>query len=230
MSHLSAQTWYIIAIIGFSLSAVALIAAVFIFLKLDIISVIGDLTGRTVAREVQAIRENNASGGEKLHRSSRVNLERGKLTSKVSSALRKSKTFAPFSSISKRLDSKHGDVSDSQENSITSGNNPQKATVLSDKALELTETISKNAAEINTSGFKKNENPSNNMIIPNSGTPLPGTTVLGVGNDAKEISANENMGTTVLNGVTAQLEEVVQPVAFRIVKSMTEIHTDERIY
>ena len=56
---MSAETWFIISIVGFSLAAVALIAAVILFIKLNIPAVIGDLTGRTVAREIKAMKEVN---------------------------------------------------------------------------------------------------------------------------------------------------------------------------
>lgn len=58
---MTADTWFLIAIISFALSAIALIVAIFIFIKLNIPSVIGDLSGKTVAREIRAMREANAS-------------------------------------------------------------------------------------------------------------------------------------------------------------------------
>ena len=63
---MSANTWLIIATVGFSLAGVALIVAIFIFIKLNIPSVIGDLTGKTVAREIKAMKEfNNSSSYRK---------------------------------------------------------------------------------------------------------------------------------------------------------------------
>lgn len=82
---MSANMWLVIAIIGFSLSGVALATAVFMFFKMRIIAIIGDLSGKTVAREIKAIRDNNASSGDKSFRSSSVNLERGTLTEQVGS-------------------------------------------------------------------------------------------------------------------------------------------------
>lgn len=58
---MTADSWFLIAIISFALSAIALIVAIFIFIKLNIPSVIGDLSGKTVAREIRAMREANAS-------------------------------------------------------------------------------------------------------------------------------------------------------------------------
>ena len=79
---MSATTWLIIAIVGFSLSGIALVVAIFMFIKMDIPAVIGDLTGKTVAREIQARRDANAASGNKIHKSSSVNANRGKLTEK----------------------------------------------------------------------------------------------------------------------------------------------------
>lgn len=62
---MSATTWFIIAIIGFSLSGIALVAAIFIFIKLNIPSVIGDLSGKTVARGIENIKETTASERQK---------------------------------------------------------------------------------------------------------------------------------------------------------------------
>ena len=60
---MSATTWFIISIVGFSLSGIALVAAIFLFIKLRIPAVIGDLNGKTVVREVQAMRMDKKSAG-----------------------------------------------------------------------------------------------------------------------------------------------------------------------
>ena len=67
---MSAQSWLIVSIIGFSLALVALIVAIFIFIKLNIRTVIGDLTGKTVARELKAMKEYNKTKGNKNYYSS----------------------------------------------------------------------------------------------------------------------------------------------------------------
>ncbi len=65
---MSANAWLIVAIVGFSLSGAALITAAVLFFKLNIPGVIGDLTGKTVAREIEAIRQANASNETKVSR------------------------------------------------------------------------------------------------------------------------------------------------------------------
>ena len=56
---MNATTWFVIAIVGFSLAGAALIAAVLLFLKLNIPAVIADLTGKTANNEIKAIRAAN---------------------------------------------------------------------------------------------------------------------------------------------------------------------------
>ena len=104
---MSANTWLVIAIVGFSLAGAALIAAVVLFIRLNIPAIIGDLTGRTVAREIKALRDMNASGGDKRFRPSAVNLARGKLTEEVMEEAAKNKGVAHAS---KRLDRTSGEL------------------------------------------------------------------------------------------------------------------------
>lgn len=64
---MSATTWLIIAIVGFSMSGVALAITIFMFIKMNIPAVIGDLTGKTVARQVKAMRDANKSNNDNVN-------------------------------------------------------------------------------------------------------------------------------------------------------------------
>lgn len=77
---MSATAWFAVAVVGFSLAGIALIAAVILFFKLKIRAIIGDLTGKTVAREVKAIRQASASNGEHYYRPAAVNPTSGKMS------------------------------------------------------------------------------------------------------------------------------------------------------
>jgi len=77
---MDANIWQVISIIGFSLSGVAFVITIFIYKKFNIPSVMGDLSGRTAAKQIKAIREQNISTGDKQHRSNAFNIERGPLT------------------------------------------------------------------------------------------------------------------------------------------------------
>ena len=68
---MSASNWYLLAIICFIIAAAAGAIAVILFLKLKIPSVIGDLSGKTVAREIENMRKSNEAG-VKRHRVSAV--------------------------------------------------------------------------------------------------------------------------------------------------------------
>lgn len=58
--------------------------AVTLFFTLKIPKVISDLSGRTARKAIENIRQQNEQSGEKTYQSSQVNLERGKLTDKIS--------------------------------------------------------------------------------------------------------------------------------------------------
>lgn len=60
------------------------VIAVVLFFTLRIPKVISDLTGRTARKAIENIRMQNEQSGDKSYQSSAVNLERGKLTDKIS--------------------------------------------------------------------------------------------------------------------------------------------------
>jgi hypothetical protein len=77
------QTYNIFAIVFLSLCGIMLIISVFIFFKLKIISVIGDLSGITAKRQIEHFRELNLQSGNKKFKPSPINLNRGKLTEPI---------------------------------------------------------------------------------------------------------------------------------------------------
>ncbi|MFS0675165.1 hypothetical protein [Ornithinibacillus sp. 179-J 7C1 HS] len=89
---MDATIWQIISIVGYSLSGLLFLVAIVMFIKLNILSIIGDLTGRTAAKQIQAIREENSRTGNKRFAPSTFNAERGELTEPItkSKKLRKS--------------------------------------------------------------------------------------------------------------------------------------------
>lgn len=200
---MSATAWFIIAIVGFSLSGVALVAAVFMFIKMNIPAIIGDLTGKTVAREIKAMRESNASSGDKRFRPSAVNMERGTLTEKVkqepldAASLKKAHA-------SKRLDHTAGLVTNEQLEQIAveiedmSGSTPTE--MLSDNATEVLDT---GATEVLDSGA---------------------TEILS--DDSTEVVSE---GTTVLSCTEELEEKEAKLVQFKVVYSQIVIHSNEVI-
>lgn len=65
-------------------SAVMAAISVILFFTLRIPKVISDLTGRTAKKAIEQIRRQNEESGDKTYKSSAVNLERGKVTDKIS--------------------------------------------------------------------------------------------------------------------------------------------------
>ncbi|MDE6020258.1 MAG: hypothetical protein K2H01_04560 [Ruminococcus sp.] len=214
---MSATAWLIIAIVGFSLAGIAFVATIILFIKMNIPAIIGDLTGKTVAREIKAMRESNASSGDKRFRPSAVNLERGTLTEKVMSTDDLKKAHA-----SKRLDKTDGlgkSGKFGQRKGGTTGLSGQNSVVnpvIDEKAAPATEKLSDNVTEVLSDGV--------------TDVPALATEVL---SDATEVLTNGTTvlsgGTTVLNGTDELVEEDSTPVVFKIVRSEIVIHANEVI-
>lgn len=223
---MSAQTWLIIAIVGFSLAGILLITTVLMFIKMRIPSVIGDLTGKTVAREIKAMREFNESKGDRRFRPSKVNLERGTLTEKVPES-----TFTPKPKVpvaNDKINIKNISVTPSTpSNSGTVGLREMAASssnateILSDNATEIldvnaTEVLSDNQQDL--TGSQPTEILSSNAteILNDNATEVltENTTIL---------SSN----TTVLSENQHPAQSNTAPVPFKITRSQVVIHTEE---
>jgi hypothetical protein len=89
---MDATVWQIISIVGYSLAGLLFLVSIILFIKLNILAIIGDLTGRTATKQIQAIREENSRTGNKRFGPSAFNAERGELTEPItkSKKLRKS--------------------------------------------------------------------------------------------------------------------------------------------
>lgn len=237
---MSATAWLTIAIVGFSLSGVALAAAVFMFIKMNIPAIIGDLTGKTVAREIKAMRESNASSGDKRFRPSAVNMERGTLTEKVAPDAESIKKVHASKRLDKtdglgssgKLGQKKGGTASLQnddkvipatkDDSI--GSNPTE--MLSDNPTEMlsdnsTEVLSDNATEVlsepNATEILSVDAGATEVLIENGTEVLTeGTTVL-------------SGGTTVLSNTEELNGEYETPVAFKVIYSQVLINADEVI-
>lgn len=228
---MSATTWLIIAIIGFSLAGIALVVAIFMFINQNIPSVIGDLTGKTVAREIKAMREFNKAHGDRRFRPSEVNLERGTLTEKVEVSredqqamaeahLSKRLDKAPSEDISVKKKTKGGtiglnDFESTPTDVLNDGSNPTE--VLSDNA---TEVLSANETEVLSDTTNATEVLSSNEteVLSNNATEVlsDSTTVL-------------SEGTTVLSENVEVSENSATLVNFKVTKDKTITHSDEVI-
>ncbi len=78
-----APVFRIISIVCFSIAGVSLLLALFLFFKFKIISVIGDLTGKTARKSIEKMREENEKSGVKSHRPTPLAKERGPITKPI---------------------------------------------------------------------------------------------------------------------------------------------------
>lgn len=82
---------------GLIACGVFFVIAVLLFFTLRIPKVISDLTGRTARKAIENIRMQNEQSGDKAYQTSAVNLERGKITDKISPSGRlETKAGTPF--------------------------------------------------------------------------------------------------------------------------------------
>lgn len=224
---MSANTWLIIAIIGFSLSGIALIAAVIMFIRLNIPAIIGDLTGRTVAREIKAMRDTNASSGDKRFRPSAVNLERGTLTEKVAGNTANNVALAHAS---KRLDKTSGNLSEkgSKRKSGTvglsdavqgkSGRVGSEPTDMLNSDSNATEVLSTESTEVLSDNATE--------VLSDNATEVLDTNATEVLSDGTEVLSNE---TTVLSPTEQLKTDASKPIAFKIKHDEVITHSDEVI-
>lgn len=84
---MSYQTYTIVAIILLCFGIFFLLIAAFLFIRFKIIRVIGDLSGSTAKKHIENIRKENISSGDKKFRPSPINVNRGKITEKMTKGL-----------------------------------------------------------------------------------------------------------------------------------------------
>ena len=78
-------------------AGVMLAVSILLFFVLQIPKVIGDLSGRTARRAIDNIRRQNEESGDKAYKSSAVNIQRGKVTDKITKSGRLQKqSDTPF--------------------------------------------------------------------------------------------------------------------------------------
>lgn len=224
---MSATAWLIIAIVGFSLAGIAFIAAIILFIKMNIPAIIGDLTGKTVAREIKAMRESNASSGDKRFRPSAVNLERGTLTEKVSNSPMSTDDLKKAHA-SKRLDKtgglgKSGKLNGKKGGTTGLGDGASPVTpVVTGTATKGTEKLSDNATEVLSNATEVLDNGATDVLAPATEVLASGTEVLANGTTVLG-------GTTVLSGTEELSAEDRKPVAFKVIRSEIIVHSDEVI-
>jgi hypothetical protein len=235
---MDARTWLTLSIVGYSLAGTLFILTCILFFKMRILAIIGDLSGRTAAKQIQEIREQNAISGQKRYQPSAFNLERGSLTEPVNGRTgRRGLTGMRLNPKSKRLEERG-------QTGVTLNQKSRRLEEQGQTAMGLTQKPNR-LEEQGQLNVRKEYKSSGTEVLGEWGTEVlydEGTAVLIDEfedlNQATEVLLDEetevlteSYGTTVLHP-TGELEkeETDEPVVeFRVVKDIKVIHTDEVI-
>lgn len=200
---MSYDTFMIIFYVALGLSVALLSVSAVLFFKLNIISVIGDLSGSTARKAIEDIREHNTASGGKAHKPSPVNRSRGKITDKMTK--------------SGRLEPQHPDVNVTPGTARfrTSELNDATTVLASSEGTTLLATDNNSTTVLETSYAQPVRNETSVLSVSSTGNE---TTVLGVDNDSFRMAPNPE-----------QFTQADLPDGFVIEEEITFIHTSERI-
>lgn len=73
-----------LSLISFIVAGILFLITIALFFLLDVPKLIGDISGSTARKAIEAIRQQNESTGNKAYKPSSVNVSRGKLTDRIS--------------------------------------------------------------------------------------------------------------------------------------------------
>lgn len=125
-----------ISLFSFILAGVFLLISIALFFLFDIHRVIGDISGATARKAIENIRQQNEETGDKAYKPSKVNMERGKVTDKISPSGRIHKQSDPLTVATgtSKLDNMYYDPTTVLEvtSETTVLNNGSETTVLND--------------------------------------------------------------------------------------------------
>lgn len=187
---------------GAILCGIMLIISVLIFILFNIPKVISDLSGATARKAIKNIRENNEKTGDKTHRVSAFNQERGKLTDKISAS---------------------GNLQQSQPN-VNFGINTTKIQTQQLQPEDFSNQTTVLGADNETTVLGE----SNETTVLNAGNE---TTVLNTENETTVLEPVPMVGETAVLSATVELDEtsVLSDTSFIIEYDITFIHTNEVI-
>lgn len=81
---MSVELLQILSTVFFALAGLFFLISVALFFVLDVVRLVGDVTGYTARKAIEDIRKGNEISGDKAYKPSPVNKARGKLTDKIS--------------------------------------------------------------------------------------------------------------------------------------------------
>lgn len=131
----------LIFIVGAIACAIMFLVSVILFVALKIPYVIGDLSGRNAKKAIEEIRRQNEISGDKVYKSSAVNLERGKLTDKISASgrIQNQYTSSGFGMRTEKISTMELEETTNDETTVLgqNQNNMDETTVLTETSQEL---------------------------------------------------------------------------------------------
>ena len=86
-----APVYSVISIVAFVIAGISLAAAVFMWIKFDILKIIGDLSGRTARKSIEKKRSANEKSGKKSYRPTPVAEDRGAVTDVIEKGSKRKK-------------------------------------------------------------------------------------------------------------------------------------------
>lgn len=239
---MSADTWYAISLAGYFAALIGLIITVILYFRLDILDVIGDLTGRTVAKEIKSMRENRSSGTArrsvrpkpprtgKTAKTSRKTLGNSRATSGPGRSRRgtagltatggsqpdKRVLHSRTDRLPQELEEQYGSFDPRVEYSRTDilPQTPEKPEA------PAAEQRKRGTAILEESAGGTEQRQRGTAILEESG----GTAVLEETGGGTALLQEPGGGTTLLTG-----EEPTLPVKFSVTRSWLVVHTEERI-
>lgn len=227
---MSATSWLIVAIVGFSLSGAGLIASIILFVKLNVPGIIGDLTGKTVAREIKARKDAKAAGSKtngpgSVQKVSGVQMDRSAIAAAhASKRLDRASTAGPSSQLtsSKALRRSAGSVSSPRKNTENAAAEKRGATaVLSQNYVPEANTYPSGVPMQPDGAADRDETGQTELLSQDCETQIL--------SDAYDAQPDIGGETTVLSAPEEIHREELKPVAFRVTRSVIKIHTDEVI-
>lgn len=249
---MSADTWYAISLAGYFAALIGLIITVILYFRLDILDVIGDLTGRTVAKEIKSMRENRSSGTArrsvrpkpprtgKTAKTSRKTLGNSRATSGPGRSRRgtagltatggsqpdKRVLHSRTDRLPQELEEQYGSFDPRVEYSRTDilPQTPEKPEAPAAEQRKRGTAILEESA-----GGTEQRQRGTAVLEESRGTAVleesgGGTALLQEPSKGTALLEESGSGTTLLAG-----EEPVQPVKFSVTRSCLVVHTEERI-
>ncbi|WML54917.1 hypothetical protein RCG17_10115 [Neobacillus sp. PS3-12] len=212
---MDATVWRMISLIGYFLAGVFFVAAIILFFKMNIRTIIGDLTGKTAARQIQEIRERNLMTGHQRYKPAAFQLERGTWGTGGNRTGRKvGKTAQALAHASKRLDlkAKTDETSKPMKERIVDLSSIEPTTILFSEASDqasVTEVLP--LLNEQTEVLLDRTEAQEDAIVVDGTEVLPQKTVLYLTEELDEH------------------ERVIPTVDFKIVKDIKIVHTNEMI-